>query len=66
MKLLLLSDLHLELSDLVLSPALDFDVALLAGDIVNPGRALPDWVASSPGLRRARAVVPARRFKATR
>ena len=57
MKLLLLSDLHLELSDLALPPALEFDVALLAGDIVNPGRALPDWVASSPGLRRARAVV---------
>ena len=57
MKLLLLSDLHLELSDLVLSPELDFDVALLAGDIVNPGRRLAAWVAASPVLRRARAVV---------
>ncbi|MBN8494831.1 MAG: metallophosphoesterase family protein [Burkholderiales bacterium] len=57
MKLLLLSDLHLELSDLVLDPALEVDVALLAGDIVNPGHRLADWVARSPVLRRARAVV---------
>jgi predicted phosphodiesterase len=56
-KLLLLSDLHLELSDLALPPDLDFDVALLAGDIVNPGHRLADWVAASPVLRRARAVV---------
>ena len=56
-KLLLLSDLHLELSDLRLAPGLDFDVALLAGDIVNPGRRLGAWVAASPRLRRARAVV---------
>ena len=57
MKLLLLSDLHLELSDLPQAPLPDFDVALLAGDIVNPGRRLPGWVAASPLLRRARAVV---------
>jgi len=57
MKLLLLSDLHLELSALQLPPSLDFDVALLAGDIVWPGRRLPEWVSSSPVLRRARAVV---------
>lgn len=57
MRLLLLSDLHLELSDLPPAPLPDFDVALLAGDIVNPGRRLPGWVASSPLLRRARAVV---------
>lgn len=57
MKLLLLSDLHLELSDLALPQDLDFDVALLAGDIVNPGHRLHDWIAASPVLRRARAVV---------
>lgn len=57
MKLLLLSDLHLELSALQLPPALDFDVAVLAGDIVNPGHRLADWVGATPALRRARAVV---------
>ena len=57
MKLLLLSDLHLELSDLALDPALDFDVALLAGDLINPGHRLAEWVARSPVLRRARAVL---------
>ena len=57
MRLLLLSDLHLELSDLPPAPLPDFDVALLAGDIVNPGRRLPGWVAASPLLRRARAVI---------
>jgi predicted phosphodiesterase len=56
-KLLLLSDLHLELTDPALPQALDFDVALLAGDIVSPGRRLRDWVAACPALRRARAVV---------
>ena len=57
MKLLLLSDLHLELSPLQLPQPLDFDVAVLAGDIVNPGRRLAEWVAATPALRRARAVV---------
>ncbi len=57
MRLLLLSDLHLELSDLALPRDLDFDVALLAGDIVNPGHRLCDWIAASPVLQRARAVV---------
>lgn len=57
MKLLALSDLHLELSPLALPSTLDFDVAVLAGDIVNPGRRLADWVAATPALRRARAVV---------
>jgi predicted phosphodiesterase len=56
-RLLLLSDLHLELSDLQLPPQLDVDVALLAGDIVNPGHKLRDWVAASPALCRARAVL---------
>ena len=57
MKLLLLSDLHLELSPLRLPPSLDFDVAVLAGDIVCPGRRLPEWVAATPALQCARAVV---------
>lgn len=57
MKLLLLSDLHLEFSPLRLPPSLDFDVAVLAGDIVCPGRCLSEWVAATPALRRARAVV---------
>jgi predicted phosphodiesterase len=57
MKLLLLSDLHLELSDLPIPEELDFDVAVLAGDIVWPGVQLRGWLARSPALRRARAVV---------
>ena len=57
MKLLLLSDLHLELSHLVLPDALDVDVAVLAGDIVCPALRLHEWLQRSPGLRRARAVV---------
>jgi predicted phosphodiesterase len=56
-RLLLLSDLHLELSDLRLADQLQFDVAVLAGDIVCPGHRLAEWVAGSPVLRRARAVV---------
>ena len=57
MKLLLLSDLHLEFSPLRLPDSLDFDVAVLAGDIVCPGRRLAEWLAATPALRRARAVV---------
>jgi predicted phosphodiesterase len=57
MKLLLLSDLHLELSDLSLPEALDFDVAVLAGDIHWPGARLHEWLARTPALQRARAVV---------
>lgn len=57
MKLLLMSDLHLELSDLAIPEHVDFDVAVLAGDIVWPGVQLHDWLARSPALRRARAVV---------
>ena len=57
MRLLLLSDLHLELSNLRLADHLQFDVAVLAGDIVNPGHRLAEWVADSAVLRRARAVV---------
>ena len=57
MKLLLLSDLHLELSNLALPEGIDFDVAVLAGDIVWPGVQLRDWLQRTPALRRARAVV---------
>jgi predicted phosphodiesterase len=57
MKLLVLSDLHLEFADLALPEGIDFDVAVLAGDIVCPGSALTDWVQASPVLRRATAVV---------
>ena len=57
MKLLLLSDLHLELSDLAVPEDIDFDVAVLAGDILWPGERLAEWLARSPALRRAQAVV---------
>ncbi len=57
MKLLVLSDLHLEFSDLALPEHIDFDIAILAGDIVCPGASLMNWVRASPVLRRARAVV---------
>jgi Icc-related predicted phosphoesterase len=56
-RLLLLSDLHLELSNLRLADDLQFDVAVLAGDIVCPGHRLREWIAATPVLRRARAVV---------
>jgi len=57
MKLLLMSDLHLELSDLTIPEHVDFDIAVLAGDILWPGVRLHDWLVRSPALRRARAVV---------
>jgi predicted phosphodiesterase len=44
MKLLILSDLHLELGVPLALPAdLQFDVVVLAGDIDNPGRRAVDW-----------------------
>ena len=57
MKLLLMSDLHLELSDLPIPEDVEFDVAVLAGDIVWPAVQLHDWLARSTALSRARAVV---------
>jgi len=57
MKLLLMSDLHLELSNLAIPEHVEFDVAVLAGDILWPGVRLHDWLARSPALSRARAVV---------
>lgn len=56
MRLLLLSDLHLECSDLAVPPG-SFDVAVLAGDIGSPGDKVAAWVRKSPALRRARVVV---------
>lgn len=44
MKLLILSDLHLELGVPLGLPAdLQFDAVVLAGDIHNPGRQAVDW-----------------------
>ena len=57
MRVLVLSDLHLECSDLAIPPVVDFDVAVLAGDIGSPGAAVAAWVRKSPALRQARAVV---------
>ncbi len=57
MKLLVLSDLHLEFSDFEVPAGIDFDVALLAGDIVSPGSKTVDWVRRSNALRGARAVL---------
>lgn len=44
MRLLILSDLHLELeAPLKLPPDVEYDVVLLAGDIHNPGRKAVEW-----------------------
>ncbi len=57
MKLLVLSDLHLEAAPFEVPAGTDFDVALLAGDIVSPGSKAADWVRRSGVLGRARAVL---------
>lgn len=57
MKLLVLSDLHLEFSDLALPADVEFDVAVLAGDIVSPGSRAVGWAGRPSTLARARAVV---------
>lgn len=44
MKLLILSDLHAEFEAFELAPRLDYDVAILAGDIASPGRAVARWL----------------------
>lgn len=46
MKLLILSDLHAEFANFELPKGLDFDVAILAGDIVAPGRLVAHWARS--------------------
>ncbi len=57
MRVLVLSDLHLEIADLQLPPSATCDVAVLAGDICCPGSAVPAWVRATPVLQRAKAVV---------
>jgi predicted phosphodiesterase len=44
MKLLILSDLHAECEPFELPQGLDYDVAILAGDIVAPGRVAARWL----------------------
>ncbi|WP_353506720.1 metallophosphoesterase [Variovorax sp. J31P179] len=44
MKLLILSDLHAEFESFELSKGLDYDVAILAGDIASPGRVVARWL----------------------
>lgn len=57
MKLLVLSDLHLEFADLAVPTAVEVDVAVLAGDIVCPGPAGIAWARGQAALQAARAVV---------
>jgi predicted phosphodiesterase len=57
MKLLAMSDLHLEYADLDVPETIEFDVAILAGDIVCPGSGLVHWVRRTPALQRAKAIV---------
>jgi len=46
MKLLILSDLHAEFEPFEVPDGLDYDVAILAGDIVAPGRVAARWLRS--------------------
>ncbi|HUG26041.1 metallophosphoesterase [Piscinibacter sp.] len=57
MKLLVLSDLHLEFSGLALEPDPGVDVVVLAGDIVCPGTKAVEWALQVPALRAAKAVI---------
>jgi predicted phosphodiesterase len=57
MKLLVLSDLHLEFARFDVPEHIAFDVAVLAGDIASPGSDAVRWARRSPALRRAKAVV---------
>ena len=45
-KLLILSDLHAEFETFEVPKGLDYDVAILAGDIVAPGRVVARWLRS--------------------
>jgi len=51
MKILVLSDLHLEFADFEIPKGLEFDVAVLAGDIFNPGDASVRWAMMNKRLR---------------
>jgi predicted phosphodiesterase len=44
MRLLILSDLHAEFESFELPKGLDYDVAILAGDIMAPGRVAASWL----------------------
>lgn len=44
MKLLILSDLHAEFEPVEVPKGLEYDVAILAGDIVAPGRVAAGWL----------------------
>ncbi|SCK11232.1 Predicted phosphoesterases, related to the Icc protein [Variovorax sp. HW608] len=46
MRLLILSDLHAEFEPFEAPESLDYDVAVLAGDIVAPGRVIASWLRS--------------------
>jgi Icc-related predicted phosphoesterase len=46
MKLLILSDLHAEFETFQVPKGIEYDVAILAGDIVAPGRAAARWLRS--------------------
>lgn len=60
MKLLVLSDLHLEgAKQLSVPPTLSFDVAVLAGDITTPGRQAVDWAQQTAGIADRPAVLVA-------
>ncbi|MFO1333365.1 MAG: hypothetical protein U1E95_13065 [Rubrivivax sp.] len=54
MRVLVLSDLHLEVAPLALPDPGPFDVAVLAGDIHCRPHAIAGWVRGCPVLRRAR------------
>ncbi|WP_454905035.1 metallophosphoesterase family protein [Variovorax gossypii] len=45
MKVLVLSDLHLEFAPFEPAPDLEFDLVILAGDIHSPAAAALDWAA---------------------
>lgn len=55
MKLLVASDLHLEVSNFLPPVGVDFDVAVLAGDIVCPGSKVAAWTRRA--LPKAQAVL---------
>lgn len=57
MKVLVLSDLHLEFAPLLLPQDVEFDVAILAGDICCPGSRGVAWAQRESTLQRAQAIV---------
>ena len=57
MKLLILSDLHLELEPFVLPQDLDFDVVILAGDIHSPGSRGIEWARHSDHFGTTKPVI---------